>query len=321
MRFVVYGAGAVGGVVGARLAQHGYGVALIARGPHLDAIRRHGLRIDDPDGSDVVELPAAGSPAELGLGEGDVVLLAMKTQDTAAALLELSAVAPPETPVVCMQNGVENERLALRHFARVYGVAVMSPTLFLQPGVVATYSTPNTGLLDLGRYPSGVDEVAEQVAAAFTASRFPSLARPDIMAWKYRKLILNLGNSVEAVCGPEARGGRLGELLAAEAEACLDAAGIERVTVEADLAHRGDRLSWHRVGGERRPGGSSWQSLARGTGSIEADHLNGEIVLLGRLHGVPTPANELIRRLANRLAADGARPGSVSESEVLAQLG
>ena len=54
---------------------------------------------------------------------------------------------------------------------------------------------------------------------------------------------------------------------------------------------RGDRLRLQPVDGELRPGGSSWQSLARGVGTIETDYLNGEIVLLGRLHGVPTPAN------------------------------
>ena len=57
-------------------------------------------------------------------------------------------------------------------------------------------------------------------------------------------------------------------------------------------------------------GGSSWQSLARGTGSIEAEFLNGEIVLLGALHGVPTPVNALLQRLALQAAVEGAGPGS-----------
>ena len=124
MRFVVYGAGAVGGVIGARLHQGGHDVALIARGSHLEAIRERGLRLDTPDGSAVLELPVAGHPAELDLGDDDVVLLAMKTQDTAAALTALAGCAPG-VPVVCVQNGVENERLALRAFERVYGVVVM----------------------------------------------------------------------------------------------------------------------------------------------------------------------------------------------------
>ncbi len=65
------------------------------------------------------------------------------------------------------------------------------------------------------------------------------------------------------------------------------------------------------VGGAVRGGGSSWQSLARGTGSIEADFLNGEVVLMGRLHGVPTPVNAVLQQVAGELARQGAAPGSV----------
>jgi 2-dehydropantoate 2-reductase len=74
------------------------------------------------------------------------------------------------------------------------------------------------------------------------------------------------------------------------------------------------------VAGRARGGGSSWQSLARGTGSIEADHLNGEIVLLGRLHGVPTPVNELARRLVNGAARSLVPPGSLTPAELLKML-
>jgi 2-dehydropantoate 2-reductase len=74
------------------------------------------------------------------------------------------------------------------------------------------------------------------------------------------------------------------------------------------------------VNGEFRGGGSSWQSLARGTGTIETDYLNGEIVLLGRMHGVPTPANELMQQTANRLAAEGAPPKSIPVETLIAQL-
>ena len=73
------------------------------------------------------------------------------------------------------------------------------------------------------------------------------------------------------------------------------------------------------VNGAERTGGSSWQSLTRGTGSIEADFLNGEIVLLGREHGVPTPVNEALQRLANRAAADRMPPGSLTPEQILAE--
>ena len=73
-----------------------------------------------------------------------------------------------------------------------------------------------------------------------------------------------------------------------------------------------------KINGNERGGGSSWQSLTRGTGSIEADYLNGEIVLLGREFGVPTPVNEVLQRLANRAASDRRAPGGLTPTEVLA---
>ena len=79
---------------------------------------------------------------------------------------------------------------------------------------------------------------------------------------------------------------------------------------------RGDRMNIRPVAGAEPGGSSSWQSLSRGTGSIEADYLNGEIVLLGRLHGVPTPVNEALQRLANAFARQGRRPGSLAPAEL-----
>ncbi|HLK44528.1 MAG TPA: 2-dehydropantoate 2-reductase N-terminal domain-containing protein, partial [Acidimicrobiales bacterium] len=86
MRFVIFGAGAIGGVLGGRLHQHGADVVLIARGAHLDAIRAAGLRLQDPDGEVTLPVAAVGHPRDAALREGDVVVLAMKSQDTAAAL-------------------------------------------------------------------------------------------------------------------------------------------------------------------------------------------------------------------------------------------
>ncbi|HEX3841997.1 MAG TPA: 2-dehydropantoate 2-reductase [Acidimicrobiales bacterium] len=312
MRFVVYGAGAIGGVVGARLFQHDHEVILIARRDHYRAIRDDGLRIQDPTGEATLPIPVVDHPRRVEWRGDDVALVAVKSQQTEAVLTELATVAPPELAVVCLQNGVRNEPEALRRFPNVYAVPVASPTAHLEPGVVQAYSSPVTGILDIGRYPEGVDDVALDVSAAFAASTFDSQAIPDVFRWKWRKLITNLGNAVEAVCGPEARGGIIGQRAAEEGEACLEAAGIDAATTEEDRARRRDLLKLSPIGDQRRPGGSSWQSLARGAPDIESDYLNGEVVLLGRLHGVPTPVNQLLQRLANQLAATGAKPGSVS---------
>jgi 2-dehydropantoate 2-reductase len=131
VRFVIHGAGAVGGVVGAQLARNGHEVLLIARGPHLDRIRSTGLRIETPAGGETLRIPAVGHPSDAGLGEGDVVLLAVKSQDTVDALDALRGATDRSLPIVCLQNGVDNERQALRRFADVYGVCVMLPALHL----------------------------------------------------------------------------------------------------------------------------------------------------------------------------------------------
>lgn len=321
MAFVIYGAGAVGGVLGARLHAAGFDVRLIARGAHLSAIRSGGLRLESPEGATTVPVPAYGSPAEAGVGPDDVVLLTMKSQDTPAALDALRLVASSTTPVVCLQNGVANERLALRLFSHVYGVCVMFPAAHIEPGVVQARSAPVPGLLDLGRYPGGVDETARSVAAAFSKAGFVSEPRADIMRWKYRKLIMNLGNAVTALCGTgSGPAAQVTELLRAEGEAVLAAAGIDVVDDETDRARRADLLRTPAFEGQAPGGGSSVQSLLRGTGTIEADHLNGEIVLLGRLHGVPAPANELVRQLAVVAARERRAPGSVPATDLLARL-
>ena len=320
MRFVVVGAGAVGGVVGGRLAQHGHAVVLVARGPQYEALRAGGLRIESPAGAVHVDVPVVERPDQIDWRPDDVVLLAVKTQDSDAALADLAAVAPRTVALVCMQNGVANERLALRRFANVYGICVACPTGFLTPGVVEAWSAPTTGLLDIGRFPSGIDAMAEAIAARFRSASFDAQARADIMRWKYGKLLLNLGNAIEAICGPGARRGRVAVLTRREGMACLEAAGIDFVGEQEDTARRADHLQLGPIAGHTRPGGSSWQSLRRRVRSIETDYLNGEIVLLGRLLGVPTPVNELLQRLANQMAHDATPPASLTMDELLALL-
>jgi 2-dehydropantoate 2-reductase len=316
MRFVVYGAGAIGGVVGGQLYQHGYEVVLIARGAHFEAIRSHGLRLEDAAGAHTLPIPVVPHPREIDWREGDVCLIAVKTQHSAQALTDLADTAPPQLPVVCLQNGVRNEEMALRRFPNVYGVPVFCPAGHLEPGAVQAFCAPIVGILDVGRFPAGVDRTAEAVAAAFTAAGFDAHPVPDVMRRKWRKLMMNLGNAVDALCGPAARRGSIVRRALAEGEACLAAAGIDAATAEEDTARRGDLLVRRAVPGREYGGSSSWQSIARHAGSIETDYFNGEVVLLGRLHNVPTPVNTLLQRLANRLAATpGSEPGSLTPAE------
>jgi 2-dehydropantoate 2-reductase len=262
-------------------------------------------------------VPAVGSPAEAGIGPDDVVILAVKSQDTAGALAALAAVTR-DVAVACFQNGVANERAAARYFERVSGAVVMCPATHLQPGVVAAHSTPIPALFDLGDYPSGVDDVSRHLAGLLSAAGFDIRLVDDLMRWKHTKLLMNLGNAAQALTGADARDGRLARLARQEGSECLLAARIPFASMEEDRARRGSRLDdLQPAGGQEYLGSSTWQSLARGTGSVEADWLNGEIVLLGRLTGFPTPINAELQRRAAGLAISGGRPGSCSEEEIL----
>ena len=320
MRHVIYGAGGIGGVLGGRLHQSGHDVLLIARGAHHDAIRDRGLRVQSHLDDATLEIAVADHPSKVEWRDDDVVYFAMKSQDTQDAAFALRDEAPASITVVSLQNGVTNEALLLRFFPRVYGVCVMCPTNFLEPGVVQAYSAPVTGIFDVGRYPSGADETATQLSEAFRASTYESTPRPDIMRWKYGKLVMNLGNGIDAMCGPAARGTDLFRIVREEGLRVLRAAGIDFVDSEEDAARRGSFMTMKPIEGQLRGGGSTWQSLARGQGTVETDYLNGEITKLGRELGIPTPANELMQRLTARAARDGTPAGSVDPQKLLEQL-
>lgn len=318
MRCVIYGAGAIGGALAGRLALAGCDVLVIARGANLEALRRRGLRIATPQGSNQVPVEAVGSPADVAFTGDDVVILATKSQDTESVLASLEAATDgrADVPVVCAQNGVDNERMVGRRGFTTYGMCVTVPAVHLEPGVIELRFGPVAGLLDLGRHPSGADRLAEQTAATLTTAGFAARARPDVMRWKYAKLLGNVEGALEAIAGPAARGTALGQEARAEALACYAAAGIEYASAEEMSQAFAALAGSTGAAAPSGAGGSSWQSLQRATGRIEADWLNGEIVLLGALHGVRTPVNNALRRLANRMARERTAPGSVPLAQV-----
>ena len=320
MRYVVIGAGAIGGVLGGRLFQHGHDVLLVARGENYRTLAREGLRLASPETVDQLTVPVADGTSAVSFRADDVIVLAVKGQDTEEVLRGLSAAAPPSVRIICAQNGVENERLAARHFADVYAMCVLCPSAHLAPGSVEVFAGPRGGVFDLGRWPQRVDGVSEIVAADLEASNLLARSRSDVGLMKWGKLMSNLFNSYEALCGSGGAKSEFTRRVRDEAVAVLTEEGVDVRAGEALVRERGSLINYQPVAGQQRGGGSSWQSLARGKGDIETDFLNGEIVLLGRMYGIATPANEILQRRANEAARQKLKPGSCTDEELESEL-
>lgn len=287
MRFVILGAGAVGGVMGGLLFEAGHEVVLVARGAHLAALQRGGLTLERPAGHVVLPIPAV---SKADIGPQDVVVLAVKSQDTAEALRD----TPPGTTIVCAQNGVQNEELAMQHGSTL-GALVWMYALHLEPGVVALYGSGAAGVLDLGVWPGSAPvHRAQEIADALVGAGFESTLQSDIRAWKFTKLLCNLPGALALTDRPTTEDEQ--HALLAEGCACLDAAGVQYHPVE-HLLERCANVLPAPIDGRERPGGSLWQSKQRASGS-ELQWLSGYIVKLGRTFGVPTPLNAELLALA-----------------------
>ena len=221
VRFVIYGAGAVGGVIGARLFQADQNVVLIARGPHHDAIRDKGLRLICHDEDVTLPVPVVRHPSELTFTEYDVVVLAMKTQHTAAALIDLSAAAavgPDLCRVRAERRGERAAGVALvrRRLCGVRDVSDRPSRAGRRRGVLL----PRFGHARSRSLPDGARRSRSLHRHAIDTTTFQSIPRVDIMRWKYSKLITNLSNAANALCGSSpahradlgtrSRGGRAG---------------------------------------------------------------------------------------------------------------
>nr|MCH9671796.1 ketopantoate reductase family protein [Gammaproteobacteria bacterium] len=257
-RYIIYGAGGIGGAIGASLHQHGREVVLIARGEHLRKMRADGLHLRRPSGDARVLVNAVDGPAAIEYRGDEVVMFCMKSQDTAPALLALREAAGSEVPVVMCQNGVANERMAARLFRNVYAMLVYMPTTHLEPGVVRAESKTAIGVLDCGVYPTGVDDRIKEVCRDLRSAEFSATPDPKVMELKYGKLLVNLGNALEALCGLGSDTKDIGKALRDEAARCFAAAGIRYVDVEGLRARHKGVVETGEIPGAARGGGSSW---------------------------------------------------------------
>jgi 2-dehydropantoate 2-reductase len=160
-RYIILGAGAVGGAIGGRLGLAGHSVVLVARGDHLAALREHGLRLRTPDEDATQRLLAIGGPEEIQLEVDDILILATKSHQANEVLVrwidlpvhhngQTIGTAGELLPIFIALNGVAGEAFAHRYFRRVYGICVWMPVVHLTPGEVIIRSTPQSGMLHIG---------------------------------------------------------------------------------------------------------------------------------------------------------------------------
>jgi len=333
-RYVILGAGAIGGAIGARLHQAGQDVVLVARGDHLRVMQEHGLRLRTPEEDVLLPVTAVAGPDETTLRSDDVLVLATKTHQATEALATWADVevdgggtAGERLPVLTALNGVASEDMALRYFARVYGVCVWMWAAHLTPGEVIVEGVPASGVFHIGRAPASAANEADSglldlVRGDWTAARLTTVLPPDVMAWKYRKLLTNAGNAVQALLGQQRGMGALVRAAEAEGRSVLDAAGIDYTSDEEESAARARSFTVKPVPGlPEFIGGSTWQSLSRGTGSVETDYLNGELVRIARQHGLAAPINARLASLARRAARTRQQPGELSVDQLAELLG
>ena len=282
------GSGGVGGYFGAKLARASEDVAFVARGAHLEAIRAHGLTIKSTtDGDFVVQSHATGDPASSGIT--DLVLFCVKSYDTEAAAEAIRPVVGPETAVLSLQNGVDNEE----KIARIVGPGhVLGGVAY----VFATIESPGTIVHSLGGRIvfgelDGADTLrARRILETFQRAGIRAECSPRIerVLWeKYLFITAQAGMTALTRCPvglirsmPETR--RMYRLLLEELAAVAKAAGIDLPpqTVD-DVLATADKLA---------PSVSSslHHDLIHGR-RLELEALQGHAVRLGEQLGVPTP--------------------------------
>src|SRR5271155_4993903 len=164
-RYVIVGAGAIGGTVGGALARAGVATVLVARGRHADTLATTGLTLRTPDGIFHTPVSAVSGAEHVRLTSDDVLVFTTKTQQLDAALQEwvdqpvhssdgVAGTAGDLLPALTALNGVVAEEKALRYFRRVFGVCVWLPAVPLEPGEVIVRSWPVVGQFHIGRWPA-----------------------------------------------------------------------------------------------------------------------------------------------------------------------
>lgn len=327
----IFGAGSIGAFVGGTLMAGGADVVLIGRARVGERIARHGLAMSDMDGRRL-QLPGESvrySEDPAALAAAGLVLVTVKSADTAAAAQALAAHAAPGALVISFQNGIGNADVLRRALPGRQVLAGMVPFNVVQTG---------DGRFHRGTEGSLMVEASPALAPwlpAFQAAGLPLLERADFVSVQWGKLLLNLNNAVNALSGLPLKAQlsqrsyrRCLALLMDEALAALRAAGIEPAQVAKVSPHRLPKLlrlpDWlyRRVASaslriDPQARSSMWEDMQAGR-RTEIDYINGAVVNLARSVGVDAVANRRIVGLVH--AAERGEASAVTGPYLLAAL-
>lgn len=303
-RFAVMGSGGVGGYFGALLAKAGCDVTLIARGAHLDAIRRDGIVIDDQGAVTTIPIKATADPAEI--GPVDYVLFSVKLKDTAEAGAACRPLIGPETAVVSLQNGVESESVladVLGPEAVMGGVAFISAEI-AAPGRISKHS-PFASML-FGEMDGSVSPRAQRLQATLVSAGVQGEATAEIARAHWEKFVFLVGLSAltaltRAPIGPVRANPATRRLLMQVMEEVCAVGRAKGVALAEDLVAK--RMAFvDQMGEGIRASMAVDLSLGK---PLELPWLSGAVARFGEQLGVPTPANAFVTT-ALALQVDGA---------------
>jgi 2-dehydropantoate 2-reductase len=289
MRIAIVGAGAVGGYFGARLARAGQDVAVVARGAHLEAIRRDGLQVKSPALGDIVaRVTASADPGDI--GPVDLVVFAVKTYDNPSALPLLAPLVGPGTAVLTLQNGIDSARevAAAVGEARVLGGTTYVATAVTAPGVIMQTGTHRS--IIFGEAFGGRQVISPRVAAIADVLRPADIQVtpvPDARVDKFVYLAPFAGftGGARLPIGPIWQRPHVREMFYAAAREVAAIAAAEGVTISAD---RFETLAAYMDGIPPATRSSLLIDLEGGR-RIEVEALHGAALRRAAAHGIPTP--------------------------------
>jgi 2-dehydropantoate 2-reductase len=294
LKVCVLGAGALGSTIGGLLAEAGSEVWLVTRAAHAEAVNRHGLVLVDSLRERTVRLRACTDPAQV--GPVDLVIVLVKSYDTAAAMATARPLLGPDTVVLSLQNGLGHEEILAKAAGRARLLAGKTYVggVLLEPGRVRVGVNGKETVL--GELDGADTPRLRRIATLFEAAGLRAVVSHDILSVIWDKLLVNVATG--ALSGVT----RLpyGALYAVpEVEACAVAAVAEAMAVAAahniTLATREPRDAWVKAAEGLPPEfrASMLQSLERGA-PTEIDYINGAVVRWGGERGVPTPVNQAL---------------------------